>query len=223
MVLQERQEPRDTFVHRRGNFLDRGTAVEPGTPEVLHDLTARGSVADRLDFAHWLVDRANPLTARVIVNRYWQRFFGRGIVETENDFGIQGTPPTHPQLLDWLAVEFMTTGWDVKSMHRLIVMSATYRQSSRHRAELVRADPSNRWFARQSRVAARSRDDSRLLLGSQRVAYAQARRGECSPSSAHGGICLYTRSQPLEHGARRGSLPPRDVYVLVAFESVSPR
>jgi hypothetical protein len=99
-----------------------------------------------------LVASDNPLTPRVIVNRYWQRFFGRGIVETENDFGTQGIQPTHPQLLDWLAVEFVESGWDVKAIHRAIVTSATYRQASHHRRELDEVDPFNKLLARQSRV-----------------------------------------------------------------------
>src|SRR5262249_10193169 len=89
-----------------------------------------GGRPDRLDLAHWLVSPENPLTARVIMNRVWQQYFGRGLVETENDFGLQGTRPTHPELLDWLAVEFMARGWSLKAMHRLIVTSATYRQAS---------------------------------------------------------------------------------------------
>jgi hypothetical protein len=99
-----------------------------------------------------VVDPANPLTARVQVNRYWVQFFGTGIVETENDFGTQGTPPSHPELLDWLASEFVARGWSVKAMHRLIVTSATYRQSSKARPDLEKIDARNRLLARQSRI-----------------------------------------------------------------------
>ncbi|MCA9121449.1 MAG: PSD1 domain-containing protein [Planctomycetaceae bacterium] len=164
MILREKSEPRITHIHRRGNFLDPGDRVEPRVPTVLHPLQSQtrqssddGSPAStvvnsRLDFARWLVDADNPLTPRVTVNRYWQRFFGRGIVETENDFGIQGTPPTHPELLDWLAVEFVESGWDIKAIHRLIVTSATYRQASHYRRELDEIDPANKLLARQSRV-----------------------------------------------------------------------
>ena len=152
MVLRERTELRETRIHKRGNFLDQGDRVAPLVPSVLHTIETEAREANRLDFARWLVDANNPLTPRVIVNRYWQRFFGRGIVETENDFGTQGIPPTHPKLLDWLAVEFVESGWDVKAMHRLIVTSATYRQASHHRKELLEIDPFNKLIARQSRV-----------------------------------------------------------------------
>ena len=107
---------------------------------------------NRLDLALWLIDRENPLTARVAVNRIWQEYFGLGIVETENDFGTQGSPPTHPKLLDWLAVEFMERGWSRKAIHRLILNSAVYRQSSHTRPELEERDPRNRLLARQNRL-----------------------------------------------------------------------
>ncbi|MBP88000.1 MAG: hypothetical protein CMJ64_14955 [Planctomycetaceae bacterium] len=152
MVLSEKKEPRETRIHKRGNFLNEGDRVIAQVPSVLHSLAAEADEATRLDFARWLVDAENALTPRVIVNRYWQRFFGRGIVETENDFGTQGSLPTHPKLLDWLAVEFVESGWNVKAIHRLIVTSATYRQASRHRSELAAIDPTNKLLARQSRV-----------------------------------------------------------------------
>jgi hypothetical protein len=152
MILRQRSERRTTYIHRRGNFLDRGRRVEAGTPAALPPISSDQGAPSRLSLARWLVDSANPLTARVIVNRYWQRFFGQGIVGTENDFGAQGSLPTHPKLLDWLAVEFMESGWEVKQMHRLIVTSATYRQASRHRNDLAEMDPANKLLARQSRL-----------------------------------------------------------------------
>ncbi len=115
LVLAERKEPRDNFVFIKGDFTRRGADVAPGTPAVLHPLSqghARSGIPNRLDLARWLMSSANPLTARVMVNRVWQQYFGLGIVPTENDFGTQGTPPTHPELLDWLAVEFMRGGVD---------------------------------------------------------------------------------------------------------------
>jgi mono/diheme cytochrome c family protein len=165
MVMQERTKPRETHVLIQGDFTRKGNVVQPAVPAVLHPLAASAGQdarrPNRLDFARWLVDARNPLTARVTVNRFWQHFFGLGIVETENDFGTQGTPPTHPELLDWLAREFMegaSSGsserrpWSIKAMQRLIVTSATYRQSSKARPELATRDARNRLLARQSRL-----------------------------------------------------------------------
>jgi hypothetical protein len=150
MVLQERAVPRMTHIHLQGDFLRKGAPVRPGVPAVLHPLRA-GEKPTRLDLARWLVDPANPLTARVIMNRFWQNYFGAGLVETENDFGTQGTPPSHPDLLDWLATEFSACKWSMKAMHRLIVTSATYRQESRVRPGLAAVDPRNRLLGRQVR------------------------------------------------------------------------
>jgi hypothetical protein len=152
MVLQERAKPRETHIHLRGDFLRHGARVQGGVPAVLPPFPQNVSQPDRLDFARWLVDPANPLTPRVTVNRLWQQYFGRGIVETENDFGTQGDKPTHPELLDWLASEFVRQGWSLKAMHRLIVASATYRQSSQATPQQLQADRYNKWLARQSRL-----------------------------------------------------------------------
>ena len=122
---------RDSFVHRRGNFTVRGPLVEPATPVFLPPLAIRGRDADRLDLARWLVSPAHPLTARVAVNRFWQHLFGAGLVSTPENFGTNGEPPSHLELLDWLAVEFMRLGWSRKQIIRTIVLSATYRQQSR--------------------------------------------------------------------------------------------
>jgi hypothetical protein len=149
LVLQELTKARITHVHLGGDFTRPGDQVSPGVPAVLHPLT--GATANRLDLARWLVDSKNPLLGRVTVNRLWQHYFGKGLVETENDFGTQGLPPTHPELLDWLAREFIEC-WSLKAMHRLIVTSATYRQSSKARADLAEVDPSNRLLARQTRL-----------------------------------------------------------------------
>jgi len=130
-----------------------GSPAQPElTAEAPSTAPGAGALLNRLDFARWLTSPENPLTARVIVNRMWQQYFGRGIVETENDFGTQGTPPSHPELLDWLATEFMSSGWSLKHMHRLIVNSATYRQSSRVRPELNLVDANNKLLARQNRL-----------------------------------------------------------------------
>jgi hypothetical protein len=151
LVMRERAQPRATHVHRGGDFLRKGARVFPGVPAVLHPLPP-SAAPNRLTLARWLVDPQNPLTPRVTVNRFWQHFFGTGLVETENDFGTQGARPTHPELLDWLAAEFIAGKWGLKGMHRLIVTSATYRQSSRVRSDLAGKDPRNKLLARQSRL-----------------------------------------------------------------------
>jgi hypothetical protein len=126
--------------------------VAAGTPSFLPQLGDDGHQnPNRMHLAKWLTNRSNPLTARVTVNRYWQVFFGDGLVRTSEDFGRQGSRPSHPQLLDWLATRFVATGWNVKAMHKLIVMSATYRQSSRVSQELLERDPSNQLIGRASR------------------------------------------------------------------------
>jgi mono/diheme cytochrome c family protein len=155
MVIRERSaHRRPTHVHLGGDFTRLGERVEPGVPAVLPRLEEATSdtPADRMDLARWLFDRRNPLTARVVVNRIWQAYFGRGLVETDNDFGTQGSPPSHPELLDWLACEFMDQGWSQKAIHRLIVGSAVYRQASRVRPEGQAIDPDNRLLSRQARL-----------------------------------------------------------------------
>ncbi|MBI3849229.1 MAG: DUF1553 domain-containing protein [Verrucomicrobia bacterium] len=153
-VMEELAKGRETHMLIRGGFLSKGDKVEPGTPALFHPLKARtpDKLPDRLDLAHWLVSEDNPLTARVTMNRFWEQYFGIGIAETVQDFGTQGEPPSHPELLDWLATEFMRQKWDMKAMHKLIVMSATYCQSSRVTPELVQRDPYNRLLARGPRV-----------------------------------------------------------------------
>ncbi len=204
LVMRELKQPRETHVFTKGDFTRPADQVQPGVLSVLHSLERRlparlvdantqravleAGAPNRLDLARWVVDPANPLLARVTVNRVWQQYFGRGLVETENDFGTQGALPTHPELLDWLACEFSnvppasrregtserstsivesndaeksgaptrdaggTSPWSLKHLHRLIVTSATYRQSSRVRPELATLDPLNKLLARQSRV-----------------------------------------------------------------------
>ncbi len=153
MVVSERQKNRrETHIHLGGDFTRKGDTVRPAVPAVLPPLSADGDKLSRLELARWLVDRRNPLTARVTVNRIWQAFFGAGLVETDNDFGLQGTPPTHPELLDWLATELMDSGWSLKALKRRIVLSATYRQSSKARPDAAKVDPNNRLLARQARL-----------------------------------------------------------------------
>jgi len=150
LVMVEREEPRETHVMTRGNYLTPAARVEARPPETLHPIDPK-LPANRLGYARWLMDRENPLVARVTVNRWWNEIFGRGLVTTIEDFGSQGEPPTHPALLDWLAVEFMESGWDMQQVLRKIVTSSTYRQSSRVTETLLEKDPENRFYARGPR------------------------------------------------------------------------
>ncbi|RPH38889.1 MAG: DUF1549 domain-containing protein, partial [Planctomycetota bacterium] len=150
MIMEERPKPRETKLLIRGAWDQYGEKVSPAVPDSLPKL-APDAPPTRLALARWLVDPAHPLTARVTVNRYWQQYFGAGLVKTSEDFGTQGQRPTHPELLDWLATEFVRTGWDVKKMHRLIVTSGTYRQSSKATPALLERDAENRLLARGPR------------------------------------------------------------------------
>lgn len=149
-VMVEMEAPRETRIHIRGNFENKGERVSPGVPEAIGRISADVKV-DRLSFARWLVDGRNPLVARVFVNRLWQQFFGTGLVSTVEDFGSQGEWPSHPELLDWLAVEFVDSGWDIRHMVKLIVASETYRQSSKVDDRLRARDFYNRLLARGPR------------------------------------------------------------------------
>jgi hypothetical protein len=169
MVELPADKRRVTRLLRKGNFLDPGDVVAPGVPKALHPLPSSSSApVNRLVLAKWLVDPQNPLTARVAVNRYWAQLFGVGIVETEEDFGTQGELPSHPKLLDWLALRYMELGWNTKAMLKLIVTSAVYRQSSRVTPELLARDPRNRLLARAPRVRLEAeivRDQALALSG----------------------------------------------------------
>jgi hypothetical protein len=168
MVMQEMAQPRDTFVLIRGEYDKPGEKVVRAIPACFSPLP-EDVPQNRLGLARWIVDRSNPLTARVAVNRLWQMLFGTGLVKTVDDFGSQGEWPTHPELLDWLAVEFMMgeTPWDVKAMLRLVVTSSTYRQSSRMNPVLQQRDPENRWLARgpRTRMSAEFVRDQALYSG----------------------------------------------------------
>ncbi len=164
LVMRELPQPRESAVFKRGSFLDRGEPVTPGVPV----LFGAAELATRLDLARWLVSRANPLAARAAVNRAWAEFFGRGLVATPEDFGIKGDLPTHLELLDWLAIEFMESGWSMKALQRLIVLSTTYRQSSRVTPEVLVRDDQNRLLARGPRFrldAERIRDNALAAAG----------------------------------------------------------
>jgi hypothetical protein len=166
MVMEELPKPRELFVLKRGQYDARGEAVAVGVPGIFPPLPARPQAANRLDLAHWLVAPEHPLTARVAVNRWWQMYFGTGLVKTVEDFGTTGELPSHPELLDWLATELVRTGWDVKAMQRLIVTSATYRQESRTTKELAERDPENRLLARgpRQRLSAETVRDNALAI-----------------------------------------------------------
>jgi len=183
-VFKDLDKPRDAFVMLRGAYDKPGEKVEPGVPAILPPLPRSTSSAGsdtpeaaspvapiratRLDLARWLVSAENPLTARVTVNRFWQQFFGHGLVMTTDDFGSQGAPPSHPELLDWLAATFRDSGWDVKELVRLFVMSATYRQSSKVQPEMIARDPFNRMFERGPRFrldAEQLRDNALFVSG----------------------------------------------------------
>lgn len=150
LVMKERMQRRETHVLNRGNYDQPKDEVQPGVPACLPPLSP-GVSADRLALARWLVSPDHPLTARVTVNRLWQRLFGTGLVETSEDFGSQGAAPTHPELLDWLAVEFVESGWDMQHMLRLMVTSSTYRQTARVTPDRLKADPPNRLYSRAPR------------------------------------------------------------------------
>ena len=166
-ALQAFPEPVATHVAVRGDWRRPGVEIEPGVLAILPELLAKKE-PPRLQLARWLVDPENPLPARVTVNRIWQEFFGTGLVATPGDFGAQGETPSHPELLDWLASEFQRLGWSTKQMHKRIVMSATYRQSSKVREDLLTKDPNNRLLARQSRLrlsAEQIRDSALVASG----------------------------------------------------------
>jgi hypothetical protein len=161
------EKRRDTYVFVRGSFLSKGEKVAAGVPKLFPPLS-NGAPLNRLTFARWLVDAANPLTGRVMVNRLWEQLFGVGLVSTTEDFGTQGQPPSHPELLDWLACRFVDDGWDIKEMLRLVVVSEAYRQSSRATPELLQRDPENRLLARGPRFrleAETIRDQALAIAG----------------------------------------------------------
>ncbi len=150
MVMNVAEDPRETFILNRGQYDQKLDRVDPDTPAILPPINEEAS-GDRLTLATWLTQSDHPLTARVTVNRFWQLFFGTGIVSTAADFGAQGSLPSHPELLDWLAVNFIDSGWDIKALLKTIVMSSTYRQSAAASEKSLAADPQNRWLARGPR------------------------------------------------------------------------
>jgi len=212
MILTEMDKPRETFVLQRGEYDKpiKDRRVSPGIPAVFGALP-EGEPASRLGFARWLVSRDNPLTARVIVNRFWAQLFGTGLVKTIEDFGSQGEYPSHPDLLDWLAVEFMESGWDVKHLFRTIVTSQTYCQSSRVTPEAFSRDPENRLLARgpRHRLDAEAIRDSALAVSG----LLEARLGGPSAYPYHPkGLWLEINNRPRYSRAYPHSTDPDDLY-----------
>ena len=167
MVMEDLEKPRQTFLLKRGQYDQQGELVVAGTPAFLPPLPAR-TTANRLGLAQWLVSAEHPLTARVAVNRWWEMYFGTGLVETSEDFGVTGLLPSHPELLDWLASELVRTKWDIKALQKLITLSSTYRQSSQVTRQQHEKDPQNRWLARGPRFrlpAEMIRDNALAISG----------------------------------------------------------
>ena len=213
MVMEDLPSPRPTYVLKRGRYdmPDTSQKVEPGVPACLGSLPP-GSPANRLALARWLASPDNPLTARVAVNRLWQQHFGTGLVKTTENFGLQSEPPSHPDLLDWLATEFVRTGWDVKAMHRLIVTSATYRQASKASAGLIQRDPENRLLARGPRFrlpAELVRDNALAIAGLLTDADRRA-VGQALPAGGSVGRAgRRSRRRTLRPGQGGEPLPPQ--------------
>ncbi len=168
---------------------------------------------NRLGLARWLIDEENPLTARVAVNRAWEQFFGRGIVETSEDFGTQGTPPSHPELLDWLATEFMQQGWSQKAIHKLIVSSATYRQASEASPSLVERDPYNRLLARGPRFRMEAEMVRDSVLAASGLSEPQDWRAQRLPAAAGRHLGHSVQQREMDAERRRGPLSPRALRV----------
>jgi hypothetical protein len=221
MVMQELPQPKKAYVLFRGQYDQRRDEVQPGTPAALPPMAAE-LPRNRLGLARWLTDRGHPLTARVAVNRFWQGLFGRGLVKTAEDFGIQGSPPSCPELLDWLALKFIDSGWDVKGLMKTIVMSQTYRQRSVAEAKIMADDPEDEWLARGPRFrlsAEMIRDNAlaasgllNLRAGGPPVNPYEMRES-FKPESPSGGADVYRRS--LYTTWRRTGPPP----ALVAFDA----
>jgi hypothetical protein len=218
--MGELKKPRESFVLARGDYRNQTEKVQPGVPAMLPPLPTDAPL-NRLALAKWLVQPDHPLTSRVAVNRFWQMYFGHGIVKTQEDFGVQGEPPVHPELLDWLATEFVRTGWDVRAMQRLIVTSATYRQSSKVTPALLEKDPENRLLARgpRFRLPAEMIRDTALAasgllndeIGGPSVVPLPTRRVVGGDGVRRGLFGAIVRTEP-----RSGSLPAGYVHILEA-------
>ncbi len=216
MVMEDQPQHRETFILQRGLYNQPGNAVTAAVPASLPAVSSQQAL-NRLDLARWLVSEQNPLTARVTVNRFWQQVFGIGLVRTVNDFGVQAEVPSHPELLNWLAVEFRENGWDVKRLLRLLVTSHAYRQSSVVTSELLEQDPENRLLARSPRYRRPSwmlRDQALAVSG-----LLSAKRGGPSVNvyQPPGGLGRGDVWKPQIHpGSRRSPVPTQSVCVLAS-------
>jgi len=222
LVMREAETARDNYLFVRGSFLNRGANVTPGVPGILAQAAPELPGTDRLALARWLVDRRNPLTARVAVNRIWMQYFGHGFVDSPEDFGVQAVPPVHQDLLDWLAVDFMQSGWSQKALHRRIVTSATFRQSSRVSEAALQRDPQNRKLARGARLrlpAEVVRDNAlaiggilTLELGGSSV-FAPGQRADAADPARRYRRMLYSnwKRQALDDTLVNFDAPSRDV------------
>ena len=223
MVMAEMEKPRDTFILARGDYRNQTEKVSPACRRCCRRLP-KDAPLNRLTLAKWLVHPGHPLTSRVAVNRFWQMYFGIGLVKTQEDFGVQGEPPSHPELLDWLATEFVRTGWDVRAMQRLIVTSATYRQSSKVTPALLEKDPENRLLARGPRVRLPAEMIRDTALAASGLLNDRDRRAERAAVSAEGtlggdGVRRRVLGAGVRAEPRARSLPPRHVHALEAHRA----
>ena len=222
LVMLERppENPRPTSLHKRGEYLQAAEKVEPGVPSILHPLP-KDAPRDRLGFARWLTSPENPLVGRVTVNRHWAAIFGQGLVRSTQDFGFQGETPSHPELLDWLAVEFVERGWSVKALHKLMVMSATYQQDSRVTPELLAKDAENVLLARGPRVRLEAEAIRDAGVAGERPPLHQGGRPERLPAAAPRGDDRGDVRRPrLEGESGRGPISPGAVHVQQAHVSL---
>jgi hypothetical protein len=224
MIMKDLEKPRDSFLLTRGDFTRPDHALgelQPGVIKAIAPPLPPAARRTRLDLARWLVNRANPLTPRVAMNRIWMHYFGRGLVETDEDFGAQGSAPTHPELLDWLGREFIRRGWSMKAMHRLIVTSATYRQASKARPELAEKDPRNLLLARQERL----RFDAEVVRDAALCASGLLDRAIGGPfrqtSAAGGRLRLYANREEMERGQRPEPFPAWTLHDVLPERAVS--
>ena len=215
MVMEEMPTPRETHLLIRGMYDRPGEVVTPMLPAVLAS-SPTAYPPNRLGLARWLVDPSNPLMARVTVNRFWQMYFGAGIVKTAEDFGSQGEPPSHPELLDWLATEFVRTGWDVKALQKTIVMSATYRQASRVSSGAAREGSRQPAARARAERAALGRHGAGPGAGHRGPAGEQDRRAVGEAVPAGGAVERDRRRRRLRAGSRGQPVSPQPVHVLEA-------